>query len=208
MRLHPSIAIIGSLAFAAIASAQALTEHAAAAAGATVGTAAGKPVSNALENIFGQVDQVTATATGGKVKPKTTPKSEMDSDPRIQALRSQAPATSGDEGSIGSAPATPRARARARASQVPLKVVPITLTPAEPPAPEVKQPTLEDLASIKIGESAQEVQAALGTPASHVSIPDDGHLRESCQYWANGKMLGTVRLDNGQVVKVELNNEN
>jgi hypothetical protein len=47
--------------------------------------------------------------------------------------------------------------------------------------------------------------ALLGAPASHVIVPDDdGHLRESCQFWANGRQLGTVRLDNGQVVKVEL----
>jgi hypothetical protein len=72
----------------------------------------------------------------------------------------------------------------------------------------VKEPTLEELASIKIGSSAQEVQAVLGTPASHISVPaDGGHLLESCQYWAQGQQLGTVRMDNGQVVKVELRSQ-
>jgi len=64
---------------------------------------------------------------------------------------------------------------------------------------------VEQLSSIKLGASAHEVVALLGEPSSHVSIPDDdGHLRESFQYWAQGRPLGTVRLDNGQVVKVEV----
>jgi hypothetical protein len=29
-----------------------------------------------------------------------------------------------------------------------------------------------------------------------------------CQYWSQGKQLGTVRLDNGQVVSVESRNQN
>jgi hypothetical protein len=33
-------------------------------------------------------------------------------------------------------------------------------------------------------------------------------MRESCQYWAQGRPLGTVRLDNGQVVKIDLRREN
>jgi hypothetical protein len=37
-----------------------------------------------------------------------------------------------------------------------------------------------------------------------VVVPDDdGHLREALQYWVKGNPMGTVRLDNGQVVEIE-----
>ena len=62
MRSLGALALFGSLVLANAAFGQALTEHAAAAAGATIGTAAGKPISNALTNIFGNVDHATATA--------------------------------------------------------------------------------------------------------------------------------------------------
>lgn len=68
----------------------------------------------------------------------------------------------------------------------------------------VKEPTPEEVAGIQIGASEGDVVAALGVPASSVTIPDDdGHLRQSYQYWAKGSQIGTVRLDNGYVVKVE-----
>jgi hypothetical protein len=54
---------------------------------------------------------------------------------------------------------------------------------------------------------ASDLRAALGAPESTVSIPgDDGHLIESCQYWANGEPIGTVHLDNGRVVSVQTGN--
>ena len=67
----------------------------------------------------------------------------------------------------------------------------------------VKEPTAEELASIQVGASEKELFTTLGQPESKVTIPDDGHLVEICQYWSKGKQLGTVRLDNGQVVNVE-----
>jgi hypothetical protein len=68
----------------------------------------------------------------------------------------------------------------------------------------VKEPTVEEVASIKVGATASELRAALGVPESRVSIPgDDGHLLEICQYWAKGEPVGTIRLDNGRVVSVQ-----
>ncbi len=54
-----------------------------------------------------------------------------------------------------------------------------------------------------VGATESELVTTLGQPESKVTIPDDGHLVEICQYWSKGKQLGTVRLDNGQVVNVE-----
>jgi hypothetical protein len=72
-----------------------------------------------------------------------------------------------------------------------------------PPEPPRKEPTAEEVANIHAGTTEQDLITALGPPESKVTIPDDdGHLIEICQYWAKGKQLGTVRLENGQVVSV------
>jgi hypothetical protein len=71
----------------------------------------------------------------------------------------------------------------------------------------VKEPTIQDIASIRVGASSRELRDALGVPESKVSIPgDDGHLLEICQYWAKGEPLGTIRLDNGHVISVQTQN--
>jgi hypothetical protein len=75
----------------------------------------------------------------------------------------------------------------------------------EPPR---KEPTAEDFATIQVGASEAQVASALGQPESKVTIPDDGHMVQICQYWSKGKQLGTVRLDNGQVVNVESRTQN
>ena len=68
----------------------------------------------------------------------------------------------------------------------------------------VKEPSVEEIAAVKVGATSNELEAALGTPESRVSIPgDDGHLLEICQYWSKGEALGTVHLDNGRVVSVQ-----
>ena len=70
-------------------------------------------------------------------------------------------------------------------------------TPAPPPPPSV-----EDFAKLKEGSARQDVLAALGMPASHITIPDEGHLLETMTYYDGNRQIGTVRLDNGQVVSV------
>jgi hypothetical protein len=88
-----------------------------------------------------------------------------------------------------------------------MSVTPITAAPISQPI--IRVPTVEDLASIKVGTTESDLVTVLGQPASRVTIPDDdGHLREICQYWVNGRPLGTIRLDNGQVVTVEPQPEN
>jgi hypothetical protein len=85
--------------------------------------------------------------------------------------------------------------------------VQFTAIPTPVVEPPRKEPTIEQLQSIQIGATHGDLQTVLGKPASQVIVPDDdGHLRESCQYWANGRQIGTVRLDNGQVVKVDIYN--
>jgi hypothetical protein len=91
----------------------------------------------------------------------------------------------------------------------PPSVPSVPSVPLVAPAPPVefaaKEVTAEELSRIKIGASEREVLTALGSPSSRIAIPDDdGHLRKTYQYWAKGGPVGTVRLDNGYVVKVEV----
>jgi hypothetical protein len=218
-----SLALVlpASLIFVFSAHGQALTEHAAAAAGAAVGVGAGKSLSNSMTKIFGDTDKETAKATKPDAKKQSKP---VPPAPDPLAAKSKTPMTGGADAALAPLPPSgshsasqPRSRAArkpapqdetAAALPRPTAVTPI---PATIPIaqPIVKVPTVQDIANIKVGTTEDELVIALGQPASRVSIPDDdGHLRETCQYWANGRQLGTIRLDNGQVVTVETRPEN
>jgi len=212
MRSLASIAGLGIFLLAGAAYAQSLSEHAAAAAGATIGTAAGKPISNALAGIMGQVDDATATAakTGNKAKVVIPPSQRAAEDKDAQTNRAGGPGGFSpgfglDSGAAESSEyVAPSSQAVSRRRTAPLRAVPTPAVAAVVAEP-VKEPTLEEVAGVKIGTTEKDLFAALGRPESQVSVPDDdGHLRESCQFWAQGKQLGTIRLDNGQVVRVEV----
>ncbi len=198
MRAFAYIAIAGSLLLASSIPAQTLTEHAAAAAGATIGTAGGKQVSNAITKIFGQVDDTAKKAAGAKVEAAAPVKQT-----------SATPAAAPSFAATGSSTPTrrkPRTPAPDYESTASVNTPVLAARVAEEPTR--KEPTAEELAGIKVGATKKDLLAALGTPASRVTIPDEGHLLEICQYWAKGKPIGTVRLDNGQVVTVEPRSDN
>ena len=203
-----ALILSASFVFVATVHGQALTEHAAAAAGATIGTAAGKSLSNSLTTIFGDTDKQTAKAAKPEAKKESKPVTNPAPDPlATKSKPGQAGEAFAPLPPSSSSPQSPRARKpiaqdeTAAALPPEVDVNPITIAPviAEP-----KVPTVEDIASIQVGTTESDLLAALGPPSSHVIIPDDdGHLREICQYFANGQALGTVRLDNGQVASVE-----
>jgi hypothetical protein len=203
-----SLAIIalGSFIASTCLTAQSLSEHAAAAAGATVGTAAGKPLGTALGNIFGSVDKSTSTAAGPKVVKPVQPRAEGTTSAPAFAPAPGSPllgAPDGGPGEGASASASARRTARRRAPSAAANPLPAPITPLVV-EPVVKEPSVEEIAAVKVGATSHELEAALGAPESRVSIPDDdGHLLEICQYWAKGQPLGTVRLDNGHVVSVQ-----
>jgi len=203
MRLLAPIAIIGSLIVSSGIQAQSLSEHAAAAAGATIGTAAGKPLSNAITKIFGQVDSAAQNAAKNPSKPltKTTTETPAAKVPALGTPTASGPAAAGDSShgqpSTGSRRRAPRSES---AAYGPVVAQPFAIVPVEPPA---KQATAEELALIKIGTTEKDLIAALGPPTSRITIPDEGHMLETYQYRANGKPLATIRLDNGQVVTIE-----
>jgi hypothetical protein len=205
---------LGSFVASTCLTGQSLSEHAAAAAGATVGTAAGKPLGTALGKIFGDVDKSTSNASGAKVVKPPQPKVQVTTSAPALAPAPSAPlgasggsGESGGSSGAGSAVASTRHTSRRRespAAAAPLASAPITPVVVEPVVPVVKEPSVEEIAAVKVGATSHELEAALGAPESRVSIPDDdGHLLEICQYWSKGQPLGTVRLDNGRVVSVQ-----
>lgn len=215
MRSLASIAALGLIAASGTIYAQALSEHAAAAAGATIGTAAGKPIANAMSGIFNNVDATTTSAaqTGAKatvVAPKSNPAASVNHGGNPGAF---SPGFGGDGGSGASAAvgevsgAGASSRSRRRSGPIAASAIPaVALAPIPEP---VKEPSLEEVAGVKVGTTEKDLFEALGKPESHISVPDDdGRLRESCQYWAHGQHLGTIRLENGQVVKVEVRQQN
>jgi hypothetical protein len=96
------------------------------------------------------------------------------------------------------APTAPAAIATAPSAPV------FPLVQAVPPGPPQKDLTGAEFALIRVGSTEKKVLEVLGPPSSRVVVPDDdGHLRESLQYWVKGSPMGTVRMDNGRVVQIE-----
>ena len=201
MRLFPGIVIVLAV---LPAFPQALVEHAAAASGASIGAAGGKVVSNGITSIFGKVDETTARASKPSEKEKL--KEEKPAEVKPAAVGGAVVVAGPTAGSIGShSSATSRARResssrRARTGQPTPEPEP--LVSAVAPAP-VKEPALQDLLNLQVGSKEQDCIAALGTPSSRITIPEEGHMTELLRYSARGQLLGTIRLDNGQVVNVQ-----
>ncbi|MGA2877862.1 MAG: hypothetical protein ABSG13_02825 [Bryobacteraceae bacterium] len=215
MRSLALTALLGSFIASASLSGQSLTEHAAAAAGATIGTAAGKPLGTSLGKIFGDVDKTTSTATATKTAKPIVVKSAVVAPAETTEHTATvviAPSGGGGDGAAGGVSGTGKvasAHRVARRRELPVQPPPVDAAPIAPLViePVFKEPNAQDLANIRVGASASEMRALLGVPESKVSIPDDdGHLLEICQYWAKGEQLGTIRLDNGRVVSVQVNN--
>jgi len=211
MRSLTLAALLGSSITAICLSGQSLSEHVATASGATIGAAAGKPVGTAMGKIFGDAANSTSKAASSRTAaPKSAPVAPAEAHPTISASPAVADvdAPPGTEGpSHRSAPAGPSHRPKPHSDLT--SNAPAATAPNVPvfALPVVKEPSVQDVASIKVGVTANDLRAALGAPESRVSIPDDnGHLIEICQYWANGEQVGTIRLDNGHVVSVQARN--
>lgn len=212
MRSLAFIAVFGSLVASTNLAGQSLTEHAAAAAGATIGTAAGKPLGTALGKIFGDVDATASTA----ITPKNT-KPVVSKPPEAKPTAVAPPAATGQvisspASTVGggySSPVTSGGgsnRSSVSRREIPVRVEEVVPAPFVPVVPQlvIKEPTTEDVGRIQMGATSAELLESLGAAESTVSIPgDDGHLLEIRQYWSNGALVGSVRLDNGLVVSVQ-----
>jgi hypothetical protein len=110
---------------------------------------------------------------------------------RAEALRKPKMETAGE--SKPAMPPTP-----------PTPVLALPTVQAAPPSPPQKNLTGQEFSLIHLGATDRQILEVLGPPSSRVVIPDDdGHLRETLQYWVKGNPAGTVRLDNGRVIQIE-----
>jgi hypothetical protein len=187
---------------------QVLVEHSAAAAGGTMGALAGKSVSQGLGAALTALDKAAAKTakakpaepktkevTGGEsssVKPVSTTGTSAASFPAY----GQATAGDGMPASSGGVTRQNRPVAQYQPAAEPL-------APPVPPPPPVHYTSREEVTAIQAGTSRGDVIAKLGPPASMVTIPDEGHLVETFKYISGNNWIGTVRLDNGSVVKVD-----
>ncbi len=211
MRLLALTALLGGFVASTSVFGQSLTEHAAAAAGATIGTAAGKPLGTALGRVFGEVNNTPPAAAPRTAKPavaKPAPAAPPAATEHPAAAAKSGGSVGGDvaaSGGGGSAGTPPLHHTR-RHKELPVEAPPVAVTPIVPivAEPVVKEPSTQEVAGIKVGATSSELRETLGAPESTVSIPgDDGHLLEIRQYWAKGEPVGTIRLDNGRVVSVQ-----
>ncbi len=177
--------------------AQALVEHAAAAAVGTAGSAGGKALSNALDRIFKQTD---AALQGKETKqPPATPE---------QRKKAEAAAAAAAANSTSAASRT-TARRHSRPA-IAGSVVSITPLNFEPPFTASYQPaaapppvaTAEAFARIAPGATRQELLSNAGQPAYRVRISGDGHVQEIYRYRSGGTDLGSVRVTDGTVTAV------
>jgi len=175
-------------------SGQALVEHAAAAAGGSVGGVAGKKVSEGLSTVFGKVDQqMGKAAKTGVAKNPSAPLMEVG------------PGVPKGDGSVPAPPA-PLARHAAVRKPAPAAVVPPPAPPlaapvlAPPPPPEV---TVDDLKNVTAGMNRENV-LKLGAPAARITMFEDGHVLEIYRYMAKDSTIGVVRLIDGSVATVQM----
>lgn len=205
--MKENLAVLGLAALlAGGAGAQALTEHAAAAAGAAIGTAGGKILSNVIDKNLSQAAEAASQSGAPSAKPASHSQPKAPK-PDPQAMRAAG------LGLHASPPAPETAsepvRAPRAARRAPDRV--IIADPGYraqraasyyvPPIPPAPKP--QDFARVKEGESSANVVAILGTPSSRVIIPeDDGHLTEILSWSDKTERVGTVHVDNGKVVSV------
>ncbi|MBK5291054.1 MAG: hypothetical protein JJE04_05070 [Acidobacteriia bacterium] len=200
------------LAFAlpALLGAQAIIEHSiTAAAGAAAGTMMGKQVSNSLDKVL--------AATGAAEASTGNPKGYTKQMEGPYKGKSGAPKTRlAPEVTVKAAAIPHRAGHRpALSSGIGPFGIPFPQFPAPPviqqksdPAMTPPLPTYESMRSLETGAAGSDVVARLGSPSARITMPGDtGGLVEIYYYQSSGQSLGSVRLNDGAVSAVIVNNQ-
>jgi len=182
-------------------SAQSMLEHAAAAAGGSVGGVAGKKVSDGLTKIFNKVDKQTQTAakSGNSAKKPSASAAEHHQDDTSAPLLEVGPGV--PKGDISNVPPPPPIRhAFVHKPAPPPPPVEVEAAPPPPPPPPPAV-TSADLKTVTSGMSRAAV-LKMGEPAARISMVENGHLLEIYRYQRHDTTLGEVRLTDGSVSNV------
>lgn len=195
---------------AGVAWSQALTDAAGVIAGGSVGAGAGKKVSEGITNVLNKVNGTTTKAAKTpEAKTEKIAHSEKPADKRTETAKAgnSAVLQVGPGGVVKDHSLVPPPPPKKVIAVVPPPppLIPPTLAvfapvPALPPPPRM---TSEDLKTLAGGTSRAEV-LKLGTPASRVTMFDDGHLVEIYRYQDRDITLGVVRLSDGSVSSVQV----
>jgi hypothetical protein len=183
---------------------QALVEHAAAAAGGSVGGVAGKKVSDGLNSIFGKIDKQTSKAAKGASAGAAASNAPLlEVGPGVPKPTAPAPpaSTAATATVAGYPPPPPPIRSTTvhKATVRVARVLPPAIPRIEPP--ESTPVTREELRLVTTGMQRPDV-LRLGIPAAKITMYDDGHLVEIYRYHSNDTTIGAVRLTDGTVSSV------
>jgi len=170
---------------------QAMIDATAAMTGGTVGSVAGKKVSDGLSKVLGKADKQTSKAADGKAAEKVAPLFEVG--PAVPKSKVE---------SVPPPPPLPNHTAHKPVilqaqdqSTLPFHEI---MTP--PPPPPAVSP--QDLNRIPIGMSRADL-LNLGEPASKITMFEDGHLLEVYRYEVNDTSIGAIKLSDGTVSSVQ-----
>jgi len=200
MTPRPVFVTFAAVAFAALLSGQALTDHAAALAGASAGVAGGKVVSDALTKILGgAADQTGAAAAESPKTSKKPAKTTEAGNPEAKPAGVSAMANQGNTAAPSSAARPAWRRSVGERPVLPASQPYYNSYHYAEPAPLVSSAQLRSVAT---GASQSAVIGSLGTPAARISMDDDGHYVEILEYTANGSRVGSVRCSDGRVESV------
>jgi|SRR5579862_2669657 len=187
MRLIGMLAVLGSFGCA-----QSLVEHAAAAAGGSVGGVAGKKTSDGLSAIFEKVNKQTQKAAKGATGARQNAEPLLEVGPGVPKQRATVPP-----------PPPPLHRVEVR-KPAPLPVnVRVPVPMIEPGLELPPQVTLAELRGVTRGMNRSDV-LKLGEPAARITMFDDGHVVEIYRYLDRNVDLGAVRLTDGAVSGIML----
>lgn len=185
--------------------AQSLVEHAAAAAGGSVGGVAGKKVSDALTGVFEKVDKTTKAAAADRPSAKAANSNEplFEVGPGVPHARGAAARS--ESPSVPPPPPVAHRASRRVSTQV-AETAPAPLPPpvvVAPPPPPPPQATAADLKKIAVGTDRDDF-LKLGFPAIRITMFDDGHLLETFRYVTDSGDVGSVSLSDGTVTSVQV----
>jgi hypothetical protein len=190
--------IVFTLALCALANGQSMVESGAVLAGTTIGSAAGKKLSDGVDSRLKKTGSVldAAAKTGSKAAPPQVP-----SAPATPLLQVGAGVPKAEANNVPPPPPRRRVAAAKPAKARPVSV-PIVMSAVLPQAPSAVLFNV-DLTQIQSGMQRDAV-LALGVPSARITMYEEGHLVETYQYRNPTMPSGSVRLRDGAVFAVQV----
>jgi hypothetical protein len=184
---------------------QAMSDFAAASAGAAIGAAGGKAASNGITAIFNKVNGAADKAAKADQPALVVGPSQQKDAPAAAPGGSTAGAASmAAMGGSASAPSGSSQNGANRGATQSISLASM-LQQSQSAAAPAPQMTADALRTVTTGMEREDV-LKLGTPAYRITMFEGGHLVETYAYRNNGEKFGSVRLTDGSVAAVQIAN--